>query len=109
MLIPEYYDQWDDRMEDYLNGIDEDLWKCITDGSCLAVLLREVGTASSNTNVGQQTEKHMKNKKRCLCELRGALPTLVYNYVHCCKTSKKIWDTLKDKYQREWEDEEEIC
>ena len=32
MLNPRYYDQWADRMEDHLNGIDEDLWKCITDG-----------------------------------------------------------------------------
>nr|KAJ0224589.1 hypothetical protein LSAT_V11C100001900 [Lactuca sativa] len=30
MLIPEYYDQWADRMEDYLNGLDEELWKCIS-------------------------------------------------------------------------------
>lgn len=26
MLLPEYYDQWADRMDDYLNGIDEHLW-----------------------------------------------------------------------------------
>lgn len=26
MLLPEYYDQWVDRMEDYLNEINEDLW-----------------------------------------------------------------------------------
>lgn len=25
MLLPEYYDQWADHMEDFLNGIDEDL------------------------------------------------------------------------------------
>ena len=25
MLIPDYYEQWTDRMEDYLNGMDEDL------------------------------------------------------------------------------------
>lgn len=29
MLIPEYYEHWTDKMEDYLTGIDEDLWRCV--------------------------------------------------------------------------------
>lgn len=29
MLILEYYDKWVYRMEDYLNGIDEEIWRSI--------------------------------------------------------------------------------
>ncbi|XP_052627397.1 uncharacterized protein LOC128133931 [Lactuca sativa] len=32
-------------------------------------------------------------------ELRGALPIVVYNYICSCKTTKEIWNTLKEKYQ----------
>lgn len=32
MLLPEHYDQWDDRMEEYLNGLDESHWSSLTDG-----------------------------------------------------------------------------
>lgn len=32
MLLLEYYDQWTDCMEDYLNGIDEVLWRSISVG-----------------------------------------------------------------------------
>ena len=34
MLVPEYYDQWANRMEDYLNGLDKEFWECI-DGNVL--------------------------------------------------------------------------
>ena len=32
MMIPKYYDQWVDRIEDYLYRIDEDLWRSIDKG-----------------------------------------------------------------------------
>ena len=32
-------------------------------------------------------------------ELRSARPPVVYNYVRTCKTSKEIWNMLKERYQ----------
>ena len=100
MLIPEFYDQWPDRMEDYLNIIDEDIWNCIAGGTYSTSVLQHVGTAATNPDVAQQTKKQQKNEKRCMCELRGPLPPVVYKDVHSCNTSKEIWDTLNNKYQR---------
>ncbi|KAL7592013.1 hypothetical protein Lser_V15G31779 [Lactuca serriola] len=99
MLIPKYYDQWVHHMEDYLNGIDEDLWKCIIGKVHSLTMLQNVGTVAASKDVAQQAEKPKKNEKRCMRELRGALPPVVYNYLHSCKTSKEIWDILKEKYQ----------
>ena len=84
-------------MEDYLNGINEDLWKCIDGEIRSTTMLQHVGTAASNPGVAQQAEKQKKNEKRCMCELRGALPPVVYNYVCSCKTSMEIWDMLIEK------------
>lgn len=99
MLISEYYEQWADRKEDYLNGIDEDLQQCITSGNYHPERLDQVGNAGSSIGMATQKDKHDSNDKKCLLELRGALPPVVYNYVRGCKTAKEIWDTLKEKYQ----------
>ena len=57
MLIPTYYDQWADRMENYLNGIGEDLWKCIVGEIRSLTILQHVGTATSILDVVQKDEK----------------------------------------------------
>lgn len=44
--------------------------------------------------------KQQANNKRCIHELRGALPPVVYNYICGCKTAQDIWKTLKEKFQR---------
>ena len=54
MLIPEYYDQWADRMEDYLNGIDEELWNCI-DGTVQAPAnVQQIGSSTGSPDVEDQ-------------------------------------------------------
>ena len=99
MLIPEYYDQWADRMEDYLNGIDEELWNCI-DGTVQAPAnVQPIGPSTASAEVADQQKRLKNNEKRCMRELRGALPPVVYNYIRSCKTAKDIWNTLKEKYQ----------
>ncbi|XP_052622549.1 uncharacterized protein LOC128127868 [Lactuca sativa] len=99
MLIPEYYDQWADRMEDYLNGIDEELWNCI-DGTVQAPAnVQPIGASNTTAEVLERQNRMKKNEKRCMRELRGALPPVVYNYIRSCKTAKEIWITLKEKYQ----------
>lgn len=78
-------------MEDYLNGIDEDLWRCITSGDCHPWWLEQVRTVGSSIDVFLQADKQKANDKKCLCELRSALPWVVYNYVCGCKTAKETW------------------
>nr|KAJ0225283.1 hypothetical protein LSAT_V11C100031530 [Lactuca sativa] len=99
MLIFEFYDEWADRMEAYLNGIDEELWNCILGDVRPPAAVQSIGTSSTNQNVNEQSERLLKNEKKCMRELRGALPPVVYNYVRSCKTAKEIWNTLKEKYQ----------
>lgn len=43
--------------------------------------------------------KKKANDKRCIRELCGALPPVVYNYIRGYNTSQEIWNTLKEKFQ----------
>ena len=99
MLIPEYYDQWADRMQDYLNGLDEDLWNCISGEINPPATVQSIGASSSSSEVENQSNRLKQLEKKCMRELRGALPPVVYNYVRTCTTAKEIWNNLKDKFQ----------
>ncbi|CAI9282803.1 unnamed protein product [Lactuca saligna] len=95
MLIPEYYDKWADWMEDYLNGIDENMWKSIKEVNYRKDLVENVGSVGTDANMVSQAN----TRKACdLRELRGSLPPFVYSYVRGRTTAKEIRDTLKDKY-----------
>lgn len=45
LLNHEHYDQWFDRMEDYMNGIDKDLWRSIKPQPYRSYLVEVVGDA----------------------------------------------------------------
>lgn len=77
-------------MEDYLNEIDEDLWRCVKSDHFRPSMLAEIGNAGSITDVTAQADKKKPNDKRCMCELGGALPPVVYYYVRGCTTGKEI-------------------
>lgn len=62
-------------------------------------MLVTLGTATTNEDMITYGNKMKAKDKKCLCELPGALPPLVYNYVRGCSKAKQIWDTLKEKYQ----------
>ena len=96
MLIPKYYDQWADRMEDYLNGIDEELWNCINGTVQAPTNVQPIGQSTTSAEVVEQQNRLKKNKKRCMRERRGALPLVVYNYICSCKTAKEIWITFRE-------------
>lgn len=83
IFIPEYNDQWADHMEQYLNEIDEYLWRSIETGPYRVDLVQAVGKARAAEEG----------------EPRQALPHVVYKYVRVCKISKEIQGTLKEKYQ----------
>ena len=99
MLIPKYYDQWADRMQDYLNRLDEDLWNCISGEINPPATVQSIGASSSSSEVENQSNRLKQLEKKCMRELRGALPPVVYNYVRTCTTAKEIWNNLKDKFQ----------
>ena len=99
MFIPEYYDQWVDRMQDYLNGLDEELWSCITGKSTPPPNVQAIGSSSETSSVTDQVDRLKKLERRCMRELRGALPPVVYNYVRSCTTAKDVWNNLKEKFQ----------
>lgn len=90
MLILEYYEQWTDRMKDYLNDIDEDLMKSINKGPFLPKMLMVVGTAATAEDMITQGNKMKANDKKFLRELCGALPPVLYNYVRVCSTAIHI-------------------
>lgn len=77
-------------MEDYLNGIDEDLWHSIEKGPYRADLIQVVGNVGVAKDMITPGTKEKANEKRCLRELCGALPQVVYNYILGCKTAKEI-------------------
>ena len=62
-------------------------------------MLFTIGTSTNSEDMITRGNKMTENDKKCMRELRGALPPVVYNYVRGCETAKKIWYTLKEKYQ----------
>ena len=66
MLIPEYYDQWADHMQDYLNGLDEELWNCISGEITPPTNVQPIGSSSSNSGVDNQTNRLKQLEKMCM-------------------------------------------
>lgn len=99
MLLLEYYDQLDDRLEDYLITINENQWRPIKYGPFHATVVEDVGIDAQNTNVTATRMKKEENNKRCIRELGGALPLVFYNYIHDCKTTQEIRNTLNKNFQ----------
>ncbi|XP_052625954.1 uncharacterized protein LOC128132971 [Lactuca sativa] len=71
MLIPKYYDQWADRMQDYLNGLDEDLWNCISGEINPLATVQSIGVSSSSSekpfntkNKSSDSKGNFENKNR---------------------------------------------
>lgn len=63
MLLPQYYDQLANRMEDYLIGIDEDLWPPIKSGPYRESVVKVVGGAAENESVTIDQIKKEANEK----------------------------------------------
>lgn len=101
MLIPEYYDQWVDCMEDYMNRIDEDLSRLIRDGPFRATLVKVVGTPAPNENITVKRIKKEVNNKRCICELQRAFPPVVYNHIRGYKTTLIALEYSEGKVPRQ--------
>ncbi|KAL7618630.1 hypothetical protein Lser_V15G03678 [Lactuca serriola] len=86
-------------MQDYLNGLDEDLWNCISGNRNPPSNVQPLGSSSGNSEVENQADRLKKLEKRCMRELRGTLPLVFYNYVRSYKTANEIWNNLKEKFQ----------
>lgn len=77
-------------MEDYLNGIDKDLWRSIEKGRYHEDHIQAVGTAATAKDMVAHANMQITNDKSCLRELRGALPPIVYNYIQGCTITQDI-------------------
>lgn len=64
MLISKYYKKSADRMEDYLNGIDEDPMRSIRSGEFNLVMLLDNGTIASNEDMITHGKKMKANNKK---------------------------------------------
>ena len=64
-------------MEDYLNGLDEELWDCINGNVLPPTNVQTIGSSASTQSVSDQTARLEKNERRCMRELHGALPPVV--------------------------------
>lgn len=95
-------------MEDYLNGINEDLWHLIETEPYRANFVVAVGSATQNERSAVGQLKKEANEKKYLSKLRRALPPVVYNYVRGCKTAEEIQNILKDKFQGNKRTDKEI-
>ena len=82
-------------MQNYLNGLDEELWSCISGNVNPPANVQLIGSSSASSGVENQIDRLRKFEKRCMRELRGALPPVMYNYVRSCTTAKEIWNNLK--------------
>lgn len=71
----------------------------IRDGPFRVIAVEALGAAPQNDNVTAICMKKEANDTRCIHELQGALPPVVYNYIYRCKTTQQIWNTLKEKFQ----------
>ena len=50
MLLPSEYDQWVDRMEDFLWALDEDLWRSVSEGPCVPGLAARFAGEGADLN-----------------------------------------------------------
>lgn len=77
-------------MEDYLNEIDDDMWKFVSVGPYQVDSLQAVGNAGVIEDVTVQENKQKANVKRCIRELCGVLSSFMYNYIQDWKNAKEI-------------------
>lgn len=68
-------------MENYLSGIDENIWRSIRYCSYDADRLQAIGTFGTTEEMIARGSKENIKDKRCLHELHGAFPLVVHNYI----------------------------
>lgn len=100
MLLPEYNDKWIDHMEDYQNGINEDLQRSIEKGPYRASTAESVGSTTQNESVIMDRKKRQSNDRRCVRELRGALTPIVYNYIRGCNSAQENLEQVEREISR---------
>ena len=68
-------------MEEYLKGLDEDLWIPIKEGDYDENWINFVGGAPNTEPIAATKRRKEENDWKCMWGLRGALPPVVYGYV----------------------------
>ena len=100
MLLPSEYDQWVDRMEDFLWALDEDLWRSVSEGPCVPGLAaRFAGEGADLNAITAEEKRQLNNDRRAKRELRYGLPPAIYTRVKMCKSAHEMWRKLKELYE----------
>lgn len=81
-------------MKAFLNRIDEDLWRSIGKGPYHVDQVQAVGKIVQSEYFTTICLKKQGDDKRCIHELCGLLPLVVYNYIH--GSAQEIWNTPKE-------------
>lgn len=68
----------------------EDLWRSIWSGPREENMVTNIGTASTLKSIAALTLRRKAHDRKCMNELRGALPLVVYGYVRGRKNAKDI-------------------
>ena len=77
-------------MNDYLNGIDEGLWRSIDKDPFREDRVQVVGIVGQNEDMIALGNTNKAKDKRYIHELHEALPSIVYHYIRGCKTAQEI-------------------
>lgn len=97
MLLPEYYDNWADRLKNYLIGIEEDFWRLIMDGPYHASVIEGVGTVAQNESMDATWLKNEDNVKRCITKLRSTIFVVVKLHKRSRIHWKKSFKEMKEQ------------
>ncbi|KAH0689139.1 hypothetical protein KY289_016497 [Solanum tuberosum] len=100
----QYYGWWKNRMHDYINAEDSELWDIILDGPYVPI--KEVKDGELTTTVvktrkdyneayRKKIEKNYKAKKILVCGIEAD----EYNRISACETAKEIWDCLQTAHE----------
>ncbi|XP_049350219.1 uncharacterized protein LOC125814820 [Solanum verrucosum] len=100
----QYYGWWNNRMHDYINADDSELWDIILNGPYIPT--KEMKDEELTTTVvktrkdyneadRKKIEKNYKAKKILVCGI-GADE---YNRISACETAKEIWDCLQTAHE----------
>ncbi|XP_049399696.1 uncharacterized protein LOC125863713 [Solanum stenotomum] len=96
----QYYDWWKNRMHDYINTEDTELWDIILDGPYIPTKEVKVGELTTtivktrkeyNEMDRKKIEKNYKAKKILVCGIGSD----EYNRISACKSAKEIWNCLQ--------------
>lgn len=79
-MFPEYYDQRTNRIVDYLNFLEKNLQRLISEGGYDEKRVIIVSDVTTSEGMGARKRRMEENYRKCMREFRGALPPYLCGY-----------------------------